>query len=86
MKEYHVIMTKRRALERIDVYSRTATATVLSKLSTLAEHIKAERDEVLFYLPQQFETYSFHSVDEEASYFCKELAHGSNCCAVAYNI
>lgn len=77
MKEYHVIMSNKRMLERINEYKDKVTgAELLSKLDQLEELAKTSEDSSKFYLPKKFFTDAFPSVADEATYVCDNVAYG----------
>ena len=78
MKEYHVIMTKRRMLERIEQYKCSVTKAAEEMLAKMKEVVSLSDDSEFFYLPKQFEEVIFHNTDEVVNFIYHNLAKGGN--------
>lgn len=78
MKEYHVIMSNKRMLERISEYKSKVTGeALLSRLDQLEELAKTRGDNSRFYLPMKFFTDYFPTATDEATYVCDNVAYGT---------
>lgn len=77
MKEYHVILSNKRMLERISEYKSKVTGeALLSRLDQLEELAKTREDNSRFYLPKKFFTDAFPTTTDEATYVCDNVAYG----------